>query len=718
MKHFFSRQDTADHIAVITFNKSDSELNILSTDMLEEFTGIIATLESEKHIAGVVFISGKPNCFIAGMDIKVIESFKTLESMRDGVEMLQGLYQRINKLHVPTVAAIHGICLGGGLELALACTWRVATSADSTKLGLPEIQLGLIPGAGGTQRLPRLIGIQTALDLILSGKRLSGSKALKAGLVDACVPEHLLKNEALKFAAKQRRDAGVLASLKNPGSVDFAKLALEANPIGRRLMRSQAHDMVQKKTKGFYPAAFKALEAVFDGFDLPIEKGLKKEAQLFAECAMTSESKSLIHLFHTTTALKKHAYTNAGKEKFQDRSVEMVGIVGAGFMGAGIAMVCADRGIRARLSDPNKESVGKAMAAAKAFWQKKVERRRLKSFEMGRKLAMISPGLSPVGFNQADVVIEAVFEDAELKRKILAGIEGTMRDDAIFASNTSALPIGEVARDSKRKDRILGMHFFSPVEKMPLLEIVVTKDTAPWAAARAIGLGQDLGKQVIVVNDGPGFFTTRILAFFLAEASNLLMEGVSIEAIDKAFTGFGFPVGPMTLVDEVGIDVGVHVLETMDNAFKGRIKIPTGLKAVLDSGRLGRKNGKGFYTYEGGKKGDVDREIYRMINFKADDKIKLAEIIDRPLLLFINESIRCLEDGILTSPGDGDVGAVFGLGFPPFWGGPFRYVDHIGAKNIRDRMLALADKHGERFKPSAMLQDYARSQKLFFPDEA
>jgi 3-hydroxyacyl-CoA dehydrogenase/enoyl-CoA hydratase/3-hydroxybutyryl-CoA epimerase len=317
-------------------------------------------------------------------------------------------------------------------------------------------------------------------------------------------------------------------------------------------------------------------------------------------------------------------------------------------------------------------------------------------------------------------VIEAVFEDINLKRKILRDCEQRSKTDWIFASNTSALPIKEIAKESAHKERILGMHFFSPVEKMPLLEIVVTPETADWATGRAFELGQRIGKQVIVVQDGPGFYTTRALAFYLNEAALILSEGARIEVIDQALTDFGFPVGPITLIDEVGIDVGSHVLKTMAESFSDRVKVPKALQSILDSGRQGRKNGKGFYQYREGKKGLPDEEIYKFTREAGGKPVDHApdEIVDRCLLLFIAESIRCVEDKILSHPHDGDVGAVFGLGFPPFWGGPFKYVDHIGAKVVHDRMLALREKFGPRFEPPRLLASMASSGEKFFPEEA
>jgi 3-hydroxyacyl-CoA dehydrogenase/enoyl-CoA hydratase/3-hydroxybutyryl-CoA epimerase len=459
---------------------------------------------------------------------------------------------------------------------------------------------------------------------------------------------------------------------------------------------------------------------VFRGSERKLEKGLEIESQAFGELAMTRQSQSLIHLFHATTHIKKHPYKEAGKAKFGSEKTKEVGIIGAGFMGAGIATVCSDKGIRVRMSDPNKESLGRAMKHARDYFAKKAKRKRIQRFQVDSRMAAIAPGTTPSGFEKVDVVIEAVFEDIDLKRKLLAQTEAKAGDGWIFASNTSALPIADIAAQSKHPERVLGMHFFSPVEKMPLLEVIVTDKTADWVTARVVELGQTLGKQVIVVKDGPGFYTTRALSFYLNEAALMLAEGAKIDKVDKALTDFGFPVGPITLIDEVGIDVGSHVLETMQKAFPDRIQVPEGMTVVLDSGRLGRKNQKGFYKYSNGEKGAPDEAIYEMLaGYKTEPKgIPQDEIVDRCMLLFVNESVRCLEEGILASPYDGDVGAVFGLGFPPFWGGPFRYVDHLGATTIVDRLRGLADKYGKRFEPAAMLVDYAKTNKAFFPDEA
>jgi 3-hydroxyacyl-CoA dehydrogenase / enoyl-CoA hydratase / 3-hydroxybutyryl-CoA epimerase len=706
---FWQRENKAGDLVVLWFRREDMDSNVLSEVVLLELESHL--LDLKDTCKGLVIASGNKNQFIAGADITEIEKLNTAELARLGAESLQQIFQKVADLPFPTVAAIHGACLGGGLELSLCCTWRIASDDAATQLGLPEIQLGLIPGAGGTQRLPRLVGLQTGLDMVLTGKRLDAKKSRKIGLVDEVVHKNILIEVALDYATKSKRQ---------PLAKGIAQSALEDNPVGRSLMYKKAKEMVDKNTKGFYPAAYKALDTVFKGYELSLAQGLKIEAQMFGDLAASRQARSLIHLFHATTAIKKHPYKGETKKHLGDVSAaSLIGVIGSGFMGAGIATVCANKNLRVRISDPNAEVITKAYKSYREYFRKLAKRKKIKDFEVPLKIARISPSLETTGMGQCDIVIEAVYENLELKQKILKDVESQAKDNLIFASNTSALPIHKIAENAKRKENVLGMHFFSPVEKMPLLEIVKTEQTAGWVIEKAFDLGQKMGKQVIIVNDGPGFYTTRALAFFLHEAALMLAEGAKTDKIDRALCDFGFPVGPITLIDEVGIDVGFHVLETMASAFPSRIGMPEGLKMILDSGRLGRKNAKGFYLYVEGKKTAPDPEVIAMLEpFRSKPKgIPQDEIADRCLLVFVNESVRCLEEGIIAHPHDGDVGAVFGLGFPPFWGGPFKYVDHIGVDTIYDRLSALADVYGERFQPAAMLKDMKANQQRFFPDE-
>jgi 3-hydroxyacyl-CoA dehydrogenase/enoyl-CoA hydratase/3-hydroxybutyryl-CoA epimerase len=710
MRKYFSETNDSG-VRILTFNRSDKDANTLGEPVLRELSDILDALRKDGAVIGVVFASGKKDQFIAGADIEDIAKFKSAADAEAGSLAMQAVFQKIQNLGKPTVAAIHGACLGGGLELALACTWRIATTDEKTKLGLPEIQLGFIPGAGGTQRLPRLIGIAAALDMILTAKRVEGPKALKLGLVDACVPAQILVTEAKKLAAKSRQAFSPKRSM--------AQIALEGNMLGRRVMALKARDAVTKKTKGHYPASYKALDAVFLGFEIALEKGLALEAKYFGELTQTSESRALVHLFHASNAVKKHPYRDAGKERFGSSiKVSTVGVVGGGFMGAGITTVCADRGIRVAVSDPNKDSLTRLMQNAREFFQKKVQRRRLKAFEAESKLAQISPQLTPSGFNKMDIVIESVVENLEVKQKILATTEKDSHDDWIFATNTSALPLKQIAASSTQPERVIGMHFFSPVEKMPLLEVVLAENTAPWVVARVVELGSQMGKTIIIVKDSPGFYVNRALAFYLAESAMMVGEGVAIDYLDETLVDFGWPVGPMNLIDEVGLDIGMHVLNTMESAWPDRFKTPSQFATIAASGRLGRKNRKGFYLYPNGKRSSVDDEIYTLMNTSPRRNHPKNEIIDRCVLGYINESILCLEEGVIPSANEGDIGSVFGVGFPPFLGGPFKYIDTCGAENILARLKKLEASHGTRFTPAKRLEQMVASGKKFFEVES
>ena len=709
-KKNFHLTTTDTKVSVVTFDAT-AKMNMLAAKVLKELAALLDEVASDGNCRGLVFISGKKDQFIVGADVNEIETLNTPEQARDSSREFEGILRKFSQLKIPTVAAIHGPCLGGGLELILCCTYRIASDAEITKFAAPEIKLGLIPGAGGTQRLPRLVGISTALDLILTGRNYPAHKAMKVGLVDAIVPQTMLAQIACDYAVQKKPPVNTRKK-KNLKQV-LPEIALQKNPLGRKLMARKAREAVARETRSFYPAAYKALEAVFDGIELPLNKGLELEAQLFSQLVCTRECKSLIHLFHATTALKKNNYSKDGKAKYGDTKVERLGIVGAGFMGAGLATLAADRHCNVLISDPNAEAVGKLLKHANVYFAKKVQRQRLKRFQQTQKMAMITPGTTIAGFNSCQLVIEAVYEKLELKQQILQACEEQLASDMIFASNTSALSIAAIAAQAKNPERVLGMHFFSPVEKMPLLEIVVTKKTAPWAISRAVDFGHALGKQVIIVQDQPGFYTTRVLAFLMAEALRILLEGGPIEEIDKALTDFGFPVGPITLVDEVGIDIGLHVLDTLTK--HKLMEAPPLLDVLPAQGYLGRKAGKGFFQYRDGKKLAVDENIYKLLDInKKQDELPHDLIVDRCLLLFVNEAVKCLDTKILSTPRDGDVGAVFGLGFPPFWGGPFKYVDHVGCKAIVENLHTMQNKYGQRFAPAQGLVTMAEQDTKFF----
>ncbi len=707
-QNYFQTSLDSDGILSLEFKRTDKEQNILSSAVLLELDQILKKQSDNPQVKGLVFKSGRKDHFIFGADISEIETLDTADLAAKGAATMQGVLSRFADFPAKTAALIHGPCLGGGLELALACHYRIVSDDEKTSLGLPEIQLGLIPGAGGTQRLPRLIGIQKSLDLILTGKRVDAKKAVSLGLADLMAPKGFMYDQAKRLILNGKQVKKKRKSL--------LEIFLEDNFFGRTLLKKIAGKKVRATTKGKYPAPIRALDAVFSGYAKPLTLGLAGEAQIFGELSQTDVSKSLIHLFHATTKLKKNPFKGElQKVAKTEVSQTPVGVIGAGFMGAGIATVCVDKGMRVFLSDPNSASISKAIQQVGSFFRKKLKRKKLKPHQFQQRMSHLSPGQSPEGFRLCEVTIEAVFEDLKLKQKILKNIEEQGHPDAIFATNTSAIPVKKIAEGCAHPERVIGMHFFSPVEKMPLLEIVVTKETAGWVKERVFDLGLRMGKQLIVVNDGPGFYTTRALAFFLNEAAILLSEGYEISFIDSALTKLGFPVGPITLIDEVGIDVGAHVLETIGSAFPGRIQVPQGMGAVLKSGRLGRKNGKGFYSYQDGKKGDPDQTAAALLKTEVkNNAASKDEIAERCLLLFVNESVRCLEEGVLESPEDGDVGAIFGLGFPPFFGGPFHYVDLKGAVEVCAKLEKLRAQFGARFEPSQKLSQMASTGARFY----
>ena len=736
----FVRMERDGTIAILVLDVPGESVNTLSPKFSDAFAQAIATVESDSTIAAAIVISGKKDNFIAGADIKVLE---TVRSADEGVALSkqgQAALQRLANLPKPLIAAIHGACLGGGLEVALACHYRIATDDKKTKLGLPEVQLGLLPGAGGTQRLPKLIGIAAALDLILTGKQLNAKRAKAVGLVDVVCPTPLLRQAAidaahrlLKRAATQPSSPLAAASAwfkALPGQVNrkaITEFALEENPLGRKVLFDQALKQLRSKTGGHYPAPEKALDAVrigaAHGFadDGP---GYAAEAAGFGELLMSPQSKQLIHIFFATTALKKD--NGCDDPLVEARPVDDITMLGAGLMGAGIAYVSANAGLRVRLKDRDAASVGKGLAYARQILDERVRKRRSTPRDRSDIMARISPTTDYAGLRDSQVIIEAVFEDIDLKHRIVREVEGMCNPTAIFASNTSTIPLTTIARASARPGQVIGMHYFSPVQKMPLLEIIVTKRTEPWVVATCVELGKRQGKTVIVVNDGVGFYTSRILGPYMNEAFHVLAQGVAVQAIDKALTDFGYPVGPVKLLDEVGIDVAHKAAAVVQGAFGDRLDSPPGIEALIADNRQGRKNGRGFYRYPseaaaatsrkrdtGGR--DVDETVYKILGIANTITMPGEQIATRCWLQMVNEAAHCFGEGVLRSARDGDIGAIFGLGFPPFRGGPFRFADHYGIAALVAELQRHQQLYGKRFAPAPVLLDMAARNQTFYP---
>jgi 3-hydroxyacyl-CoA dehydrogenase/enoyl-CoA hydratase/3-hydroxybutyryl-CoA epimerase len=701
-------------IATVLMDRKDESMNTLGVEFLTELDAVVDRLE-EPDVNAVVFGSAKPD-FLAGADIRMFADFKTPDDAVAGLKEIHQIFARIEKLHVdkdkPVVMAIHGACLGGGLEFALTGSRRICSDSARTQLGQPEVQLGLIPGAGGTQRLPETVGLVVGLEMIVAGRPTRSGKARKIGLVDEVVPTEVLLDIAQKRALEDidvNPPETVIAL--NVSTQNLQRLALEKNPAGRKLLFKRARDTMMKETGGHYPAPKRAIEAIQIGSDKGREAGFAAEIRFFAELVFTPESEALRSIFFATQSLKNDSGVDSDTEP---RDVSHVAVLGGGLMGGGIATVTAiNGGDIVRIKEIDIAGVGRGLAHVDRAVRKRAKRRRMSPFEVDQILNRVSGSATWTGFDSTELVIEAVFEDLALKQAIVKEVEAVVRDDTIFASNTSSLPISDIAAVSSRPETVIGMHYFSPVEKMPLLEVIATDKTADWVTATAVQVGKDQGKTVIVVNDGPGFYTTRVLAPYSLEAAFLLQEGASVEAIDEAMTDWGFPVGPLLLGDEVGIDVAAHVAHTMSDAFGERLTGPDIMDVLIADGRKGRKNGRGFYSYAKGERGDVDETVYEVMGLGERSTVPKSEIQERISLAFINEAARCLEEGILRSARDGDVGAVFGVGYPPFRGGPFFTIDATGADVVVDRLDNLSEAHGERFVPAQILRDYANQGKRF-----
>jgi 3-hydroxyacyl-CoA dehydrogenase/enoyl-CoA hydratase/3-hydroxybutyryl-CoA epimerase len=697
-----------DGVATVLVDVPGEPVNTISPEVGAELARVVDALAADGDVRAVVVASGKPEGFIAGAHIDTFQALTTAADAERLSRELQGVYSRLEAMGKPVVAAIHGACLGGGLELALACTWRLASDDPKTQLGCPEVQLGLIPGAGGTQRLPRLVGVEAGLDLLLAGKTVKAKKAFKLGLADETPPKELLLDVARRRAAelaagtldpaKARHRAGPVASLR--------AAALGGNPAGRALLFRQARAALLRSTKGNYPAPERALEVIAHGLSHGIEEGLALEARRFGELAVTDVSRRLVEIFFASTALKKDK--GVDDPAVQPRRVERVGIVGGGFMGSGIAFVTVGAGVPVRLRDRDDAQVGKSLALVRGLLDEKVKRRRIDKRERAATLRLVTGTTDWSGFAGVDLVIEAVFEDLALKQQVLREVEA-VNPRAIFATNTSALPIARIAEAARNPGNVVGMHYFSPVHKMPLLEVVAAERSSPEAIATAVAFGKRQGKTPIVVKDGPGFYANRILAPYINEAARLLVDGAAIDEIDRALVRFGFKVGPITLLDEVGIDVAAKVSKVMHEAFGERMAPPGAIQDVLAGGRLGRKNGQGFYTYGTGKK-HVDETVYDLLPGGRDRKpFPAEEIVERVALPMVNEAIRCVGEKVVRSARDADMAAVFGIGFPPFRGGPIRHADAVGAAELLRRLEGLAARHGDRFAPAPLLVETARA---------
>lgn len=698
----FTLQMRDDHVGVITIDVPNEKMNTLKAVFAAQIAAIIAEARKHPQLLGLVLISGKPDNFVAGADISMIDRCQSAHEAEALARQGQDVMAAIAALPFPVVAAIHGACLGGGLELALACNARICSLDDKTRIGLPEVQLGLLPGSGGTQRLPRLIGVQKALPLILTGKNLRARQAKKLGIVDDAVPQAILLDAAVGLVKKGKYRRAPLP----------LRDRLLQGPMARQALFALARRETDRKTQGNYPAARRIIEVVRIGLEQSSQAGYAAEARAFGELAMTPESAALRSLFFASTAIKKENGTQA-----EPRPLQRVGVLGGGLMGGGIASVSAvNAGLPVRIKDISLKGINHALQTSWDLLSKKVKRRQISPAQRQQQMARISGSTDYQGFTQRDIVIEAVFEDLDLKRQMVADVEANCQPQTIFASNTSSIPIAEIAATARRPENIIGLHYFSPVEKMPLVEVIPHATTSPETLASTVMLARKQGKTPIVVADKPGFYVNRILTPYINEAMRCVVEGEPIDHIDRALVKAGFPVGPVQLLDEVGIDVGSKISPGLQQAYGERFAAPFALDAVIKDGRKGRKNGRGFYLYGSSRlaRKKVDPAVYGLVKTRPVAKQSGAQIAERCMMMMLNEAVRCLDEQVIRSPRDGDIGAVFGIGFPPFLGGPFHYIDRLGAAEIVNRLTRLQQQYGDRFAPCDALLRAAEQQTKFY----
>ncbi len=693
-----TKQDSG--IALLKIDVVNETMNVLKAEFTEQVQQVLQQVRSDSSIKGLVIYSGKDNSFVAGADISMLDNCETAEQATEIATGGQMILNQIEQLSIPVVAAINGPCLGGGLELAMACHLRVASDSNKTVFGLPEVQLGLLPGSGGTQRLPKLVGLQKSLDMMLTGKQLRAKQALKAGLIDDVVPNSVLLDVAIKFAQAGKS--------KTKRKVGLVEKALESNPLGRKIVFDQASKTVLAKTKGNYPAPLKIIDCIRTGYEKGITRGLAVEAEHFGVLTQTSESKQLRNLFFATTEMKKEQ----GVAGVEPEKVTKVGVLGGGLMGGGIAYVSANNAkTPVRIKDINHTGISHALKYSFDLLNKKVQRRFIAKTVMQKQLNMVTGTVDYTGFSDVDMVIEAVFEDLTLKQQMVSDIERHGKPGVIFASNTSSLPISQIAAKAAKPENVIGLHYFSPVDKMPLVEIIAHDKTSDGTISTTVAYAKRQGKTPIVVKDKAGFYVNRILSPYVNEAAKILLSGEPIEKIDRALVKFGFPVGPIKLLDEVGIDIGAKISPILEAELGERFKAPDAFNKLIDDNRKGRKTNKGFYAYDKKSKGKkVDETVYTLLNLKVASKLSEQEIVERCVLLMVNEAVSCLAEGIIRNARDGDLGTIFGIGFPPFIGGPFRYLDSLGASNVVDKLNAYKEKYGQHFQPCDALLEMAEQQ--------
>lgn len=692
-----------DRIGVLTFDRADSAANIFDRETLEELGRYLSEIEVNPTLRGLVVTSAKKSIFIAGADLHSIAETDDAAKLSNLIKLGQDTFNRLADLPIPTVAAIHGACVGGGYEICLACDMRVATGDKCTKIGLPETQLGILPAWGGSTRLPRLIGLPNALDIIIAGKTVVPQKAHKVGMIDGVVSHEKLLETAHRWIMEGRYPP---RGNRRPSK---GKKKMVNNAIVGSLIERRVRPDLMRKTRGHYPATTKALEVVINGLKTTEERSMELEHNAILELSQTLAAKNLVQVFFLQERAKK---LNVIKGQVFP-PVEDAAVIGAGVMGSGIVQWLSSRGLNVTMRDINAHAVARGMANFEKLFQAGVKRRKFTKVEARQAVDRVRPTINPVPMKHADIVVEAAVEKMDLKVDLFHQLENLTRDDTILATNTSALSISTIAKEMNHPERVVGIHFFNPVHRMQLVEIVSGEKTDPEVLHRAVKFTQQIGKMPVVVKDGPGFVVNRILMPYMIEAALLFEQGADIHDIDEAMLEFGMPMGPLRLCDEVGVDVAWHVCDTLARPFSKYLVVPKVLTGLMQKKWLGRKTGSGFYVHAGQKCEPNEADI----RFLRDDQARKyphGQLQSRMVLLMVNEAARCLEEEIVSCPKDIDFAMIMGTGFAPFRGGPLRFADHHGIEQIVADMNQLVEAGEKHFLPCDLLADMARTDKCFY----
>ena len=707
-------QVDTDSIGWITFDDPKRKLNVLSEDVMRDLAEALNqahVAEREGLIQALVIQSGKMRSFIAGADVHEITRLEDPLVAEQKIQLGQAIYGELENLSVPTIAAIHGICLGGGTEIALACQYRVLSDSKTTKIGLPEVSLGILPALGGTTRLPRLVGLQASLELLLTGKQINSRKAWKIGFAQEVFPEALFERMVRDFAL----DAVELQPRAARRKKNLLSRVLDDTLLGRKIVLSRARKRVTTQTGGHFPAPLRILDILDEHLGGSISRSLAAEARLGAELIVSSVSKNLLHVFHTRETARKG--NGADPKQTDSTKIQVLGVLGAGIMGGGISQLAAYNGVRVYMKDIHHNAITSGLHHAQGLFHKATQRKKLSRRQANQLMELIAGGLEYYGISSAHVIIEAVAEQMDVKKLVLRETEKFVRDDCIITTNTSSLSVDKLAEELSHPDRFCGMHFFNPVHRMPLVEIVRGRDSSEETIASVYAFALQLGKVPVVVGNGPGFLVNRVLGPYLNEAGFLLGDGASIQQIDNAAREFGMPVGPLRLIDEIGFDISSHAGASLHKAFGERLNPSLALVALSETDRLGKKGGQGFYQYEKGRNKKPDESIYGELQIPVPaepQKFSDQEIRARLVLQMINEAAHALQDGIVQRADQVDLALIMGTGFPPFRGGLLRFADTLHPRSILYHIRKLEEVYGTRFTPAPLLIDLAERDRTFY----